>query len=131
MPSSGGEATRLTTTENFLNAPKNAAWSPDSSEIAYTAFVSMIIKDLRGNVKDNINLQGLNNFMDIHWDPEESDMIYFKARPAQDASFAMYIYGLSRKSGEVGEIRKIGFFDMDLDVSPAGDKLVYTKPNKK
>ena len=90
----------------------------------------MIIIDAQGNITDTIDLAGFNNFMSVFWDPEDSNIIYFKARPAQDASFAMYIYGLLRKTGEVGVLRKSGFFDMDLDVSPSGDKLVYAKPNK-
>lgn len=126
----GREKIRLTNTTNFLEEPKNPTWSPDSNEIIYTSLVTLIIIDLHGQVVDRINLAGLNNIMDVFCDPKNSDTIFFKARPAQEASFNVYLYRVSRKTGIWEMVRKASFFEMDYSVSPNGDKLIYAKPNK-
>ncbi len=131
LPLAGGEKIRLTNTANFLEEPKNPAWSPDSSEVIYTNLVTLVILDLNGQVVGRINLAGLNNIMGVFCDPKNSDNIFFKARPAQEVSFNVYLYCVSKKTGIWKMIRKASFFETGYNISPNGDKLVYAKPNKK
>lgn len=131
LSSAGGEEVRLTNTTNFLEEPKNPTWSPDSNEIIYSSLVTLIITDLQGQVVGRINLAGLNNIMGVFCDPKNSDTIYFKARPAQEASFNVYLYRVSRKTGMWEIVRKASFFEIGYNISSNGDKLVYAKPNKK
>ena len=131
LPSAGGEKIRLTNTTNFLKEPKNTAWLPDSNEIIYTSFVTLVVIDLNGQVVGRIDLSGLNNVMGVFCDPKNSDIIFFKARPAQEVSFNVYLYRVSRKTGMWEIVRKSSFFEMNYNISPNEDKLVYAKPNKK
>ena len=130
LPSEGGETVRLTSTTNFLEEPKNPTWSPDSNEIIYTSLVTLVITDLHGQVIDRVNLAGLNNITGMFCDPKNADNIFFKARPAQEATFTLYLYHLSRKTGNWKMVRKASLFEMGYNISPNGDKLVYAKPSK-
>ena len=131
LPLGGGETIRLTNTANFLEKPKNPTWLPDSSGVIYSSLVTLVVIDLQGQIVGQINLAGLNNVMGVFCDPKNSNAIFFKARPAQEASLNVYLYRVSRKTGAWEIVRKSSFFEAGYNVSPGGNKLVYAKPNKK
>lgn len=130
MPAEGGEPVRLTRTDHFLNAPQNPSWSPDSREIVYVGFVSLVVIDLEGKVIDRIDLAGLNNIASPLFDPADPDRIFFKARGAQSPALTGNLYVVYRKARAIDRRRKSGLFEVGFNFSPDGKKVVYSKPGQ-
>jgi len=131
MPSVGGKEKRLTTTVNFLEMPKEPAWSPDSQAIIYISFVSLVILDIDGKIMERLDLTGLNNISEPFFDTKDADKIFFKARPAESVSFDCYLYAISRKIREINKVRNSSLAETGYKISPSGGRLVYTRPYKR
>jgi Tol biopolymer transport system component len=128
MSSEGGTKRRLTSSRNILYQPQDPAWSPDSREIAYIRFLSLVVIDRDGTEVQELPLAGLSNVSSPQFHPLDSDLIIFKARRAQDLFEGFNLYVVSRSANACAVLRESSLTEMFHEISPDGQSIAFSAP---
>jgi hypothetical protein len=128
VPLEGGPKKVLAEAADFLHEPKLPAWSPDSGQVAYVSFLSLVVHHLASGRREVIDIAGLNNAMGLSFWPADPQVLVLKARPADSTGLQFNLYRVSRATGKA-EIWKTGLpmLDMHHDFSPDGKRVVYSR----
>jgi Tol biopolymer transport system component len=128
MAADGGPKIRLTEARNLLHAPQDPAWSPDSKEIVFISFISLVVMNLQAEVVQDMKLVGLSNVSTPQFHPLDSDLIIFKARSTADLRSGFGLYAVSQASGGIAILRESGLAEMYHHISPDGRSIAYSAP---
>jgi hypothetical protein len=132
MPLERGAKIQLTKTRNFLHKIELPTWAPNSQEIAFISFLSLIIVNTEGNIVKEVDLTSLANITQLLFLPTDPDILILKARDPDGGAFSFNIYKINRHSGKI-ELWKEGrrFLEFDYDINPDGRLLTYIVPEAK
>ncbi len=82
---------------------------------------------MRGEVTQEIDLTGLNNFAEMTPDPSDSGVLLLKARKT-DGGFSAQLYRISRDTGKIETVREgLSLFQVGIHFSPDGRWMAYAK----
>ncbi len=124
MPIEGGTKVPLIKRKHELEEP---IWAPNSKEIAYISFLSLIIMNTDGVVVKEIDLTGFYSFTDLIFHPTDPDTLILRAS-STSTPFIVNLYKISRVSGSI-EVWKADFWYLIFfcDISPNGKLMTYSK----
>jgi len=123
-----GKKELVAQSQGFLDSIQLPRWSPGARRIAYVNFLKLVVMDLNGYVRQDIDLAGLNNFAGLQFHPSNPETLILKARPAQSASFRFNLYSISRITGTAEMMRpNVAMLETGHEISPDGRMMVYTR----